>query len=472
LFMTAWDPYILWDLGFLLSFAATLGLILFATRFQRRFEAMLARLLPLSWAGLVSKPLNESLVVTVCAQLTTMPIILVTFGTLSLVTLLSNVLVLPAQTQVMLWGAAATLGGLVWEPLGRVLGWVAGLFLSYTVWVVETTARMPHAAVNLGRVSPAWIGGWYALLMVGAWWMAQRTERRQAMWQALRRAVVANLPTKLLIGGLGIAVTLVWWAVGTLPDGKLHVTILRVGDGNAVLIETPSGQHVLVDGGPSPSTLLAHLGRRMPFWDRTVELIVLGDPDDGNLSSQISVLERYEVRQLLHAVPKGYRSPAHERWQDVVRENGAIAQVASARAYVDLGDGATMTVLHPTTDESDVEDQPVVLRVDYGPTCVLLAGHAGSEAQEAMLARREHVRCDVLQVGGYGSVAGLTPSFLETVRPELVIVSCGDEGCATASTQAMLAQAQQSGATVVRTDRYGSIDVVSDGVGYEVQVGP
>ena len=165
--MTTWSPHTLWDLGFTLSFAATLGLILFADPFQRGFKRLLARLLPVSWIEPVSKLLSESLVVTTCAQLTTMPIIVHNFGSLSLVTPLRDLLILPAQTQVMLWGAAATVGGLVWQPLGRVLGWVAGSILGFTIWVVEPTANVPRAIVDLGRVSPALIWGWYAALGAG-----------------------------------------------------------------------------------------------------------------------------------------------------------------------------------------------------------------------------------------------------------------------------------------------------------------
>jgi competence protein ComEC len=117
LVMTAWNPHTLWDLGFLLSFSATLGLIVFTDPFQHGFEGVLTRLMPVRWAEPAAKYLHEPLVLSTCSQLTTMPIILYSFGTLSIVTLLSNALILPLQTQVMLWGTAASgararLGGL------------------------------------------------------------------------------------------------------------------------------------------------------------------------------------------------------------------------------------------------------------------------------------------------------------------------------------------------------------------------
>jgi hypothetical protein len=102
-------------------------------------------------------------------QLTTTPVVLYTFGRLSLVSLLTNFLILPAQPGVMMWGGTATLLGLVWLPLGQVVSWAAWLFLTYTVRMVEITARIPFAAVEVQR--PSWIVMWlYYGLLLG--WLA------------------------------------------------------------------------------------------------------------------------------------------------------------------------------------------------------------------------------------------------------------------------------------------------------------
>lgn len=469
--MTAWNPHILWDLGFLLSFAATLGLILYTDPLQRAFEGLLARLLPPSWVEPTSRSLKEPLVLTTCAQLTTMPIILYNFRVLSTVTLLSNALILPAQTQVMLWGALATVGGLIWLPLGRVLGWVAWLFLAYTVWVVETTAGVRHAAVELGRVSSALVWGWYAILGIGAWWMAQTGDKRKAAWRTIVGALAGRQMTAILVGGLGLVAVLVWAGVASLPDGRLHVAFLDVGDGDATWIETPSGGQVLVNGGPSPSAMAAHLGRRMPFWDRTLDLVVLTDWREEHLAGLIPVLERYEVGQVLRP-PGGCTRATCIRWEKLLHEKGIPVLVAVAGTRADLGNGAVLTVLHPDgAGKGSGGDEPLVLRVDYGRACSLFAGSAGRDAEAAMLARGEGVRCDVLQVGDHGGSEATSPVFLEAVYPALAVISCGEGGPAAQPDEAVLERLNGHGATVVRTDEAGTVEVISDGQGYEVAVG-
>ncbi len=249
LLMTMWNPNTLWDLGFLLSFAATLGLISLAEPLSRRFERLLAAVLPAGWSEPVARALDEPLVLTTCAQLTTLPILLHTGQGLSPVTLLSNILVLPAQQQVMLWGALATLGSLVWLPLGRLLGWVAWPFLAWTIWVVEQTATLARAMPGPEYLRASGVWAWYAALGVGAWWVWQAEGRRRMLWQGLWNGLRAHMGTKALLAGLGIAAVLVWAAALSLPDGRLHVTFLDVG------VATPYGSKHR-QGGRSWSTVV------------------------------------------------------------------------------------------------------------------------------------------------------------------------------------------------------------------------
>ena len=163
--MTLLDPRTLWDVGFQLSFAATLGLILLVSPMQEALETWLRKWLSETSIKQALNVLNDVLVVTLAAQIMTTPIILYTFGRLSLVSLLTNLLILPAQPMVMVCGGIATLLGLVWLPMGQVVGWIAWLFLTYTVRVVEITAQIPSAAIDIQRPSLIMIWLYYGLLL-------------------------------------------------------------------------------------------------------------------------------------------------------------------------------------------------------------------------------------------------------------------------------------------------------------------
>lgn len=467
LLMTMWDPNTLWDLGFLLSFAATLGLISLANPLGQRFERLLAAILPARWAEPVARALNEPVVLTICAQLTTLPLILQTGQGLSSVTLLSNILVLPAQPQVMLWGALATFGSLVWLPLGRVLAWVAWPFLAWTIWVVERTAALADAMPGPEYLRASGVWAWYGALGIGAWWMWQAEGRRRMLWQGLCNALRAHLGTKVLLAGLGIAVVLVWAATLSLPDGSLHVTFLDVGTGDAVWIETPSGRQVLVNGGPSGTAMAAHVGRRMPFWDRDLDVVIATDGADKHLLGLVPVLERYRVGQLWHTLAGEETSAMAKRLIALAGEKGVPVGSPLPGSRVELGDGVVLTFMRPT---AYLEGAPAVtvVRVDYGATCFLLSASADLEVERQILARGEHVRCDVLQVGAQGGLHVASLPYLEAVHPALAIVSCAGGGMG-GPDERTLSRLTEAGATVVRTDELGSIDVLSDGTRYEVK---
>ena len=172
--MTLFDPRTLWDVGFQLSFAATLGLILLVSPMREGLERWLRK----GWLSEASvkqvlNVLTDASIVTLAAQITTTPVIWYTFGRLSLVSPLTNFLILPAQPGVMIWGGIATLLGLVWLPMGQVVGWVAWLFLTYTVRIVEITAHIPFAAIDIQRPSLIVIWLYYGLLLS---WLAWKGE--------------------------------------------------------------------------------------------------------------------------------------------------------------------------------------------------------------------------------------------------------------------------------------------------------
>jgi len=141
-----------------------------------------------------------------------------------------------------------------------------------------------------------------------------------------------------------------------------------------------------------------------------------------------------------------------------------------AGTKVDLGDGVILTVLYPAGRAGDGGDV-LVLRVDYGRTCFLLAGSADLDTERHLLVQEERVRCDVLQVGRHGGDEATSPRFLQAVRPALAVISCGEGNRSDDPDEAVLARLAEHGATVVRTDELGSIEVVSDGMEYVVRVG-
>ncbi|MFQ6014686.1 MAG: DNA internalization-related competence protein ComEC/Rec2 [Anaerolineae bacterium] len=465
--MTLLNPLTLWDVGFQLSFAATLGLILFTPPLQKRFEGLFARLLPEERPQQLVNLLNEALIVTLAAQVTTLPIIVHNFHRLSMVTLLTNFLILPAQPGVMIWGGMATILALVYLPFGKVLAWMAWLFLTYTIGLVELTAKVPHASVEVGRfgLGPVWL--YYGLLggvmVVGG----LEPSRRRELWQSLTR----GLSTKMAMAALLAVVLLTWAAALSTPDGYLHVSFLDVGEGDAIFIQTPSGQKLLIDGGPSPTVLMSALGRRLPFWDRTLDLVVLTHPNDDHLAGLIPVLERYQVRHILDT-GQNAQTPSYERWWELIREKGIPTYQARSGVLVDLGGGLRLELLHPPSrlmvdTDSDVNNNSAVLRLVASYASFLFTGDIEVEAEKVILGSGQELRSLVLKVPHHGSNSSSSVSFLRAADPQLAIISVGADNRFGHPSPEVLDRL--AGYRILRTDQQGDIEVVTDGERYWVE---
>jgi len=454
--MTTLNPYTLWDVGFQLSFAATIGLVLYTEPLERVFERALARFTSAERAQKIVGLINEALIVTLAAQITTTPIILYIFGRLSLITLVTNFLVLPAQAGVMIWGGMATLLGLVVRPLGQVVGWIAWVFLTYTIEMVRLTARVPFASLPV-RMDAGMVWGYYILLGGLTWVLTQSRGRRQELWARLS----SRLETKVLVGASIILLVLAFFAWRGLPDGRLHVVFLDVGQGDAIFIQTPSGRQVLVDGGPAEAVLLSQLGHQMSFWDRTLDVVVLTHPDTDHITGLVSVLERYQVDMVVFRELE-HESEVYDYWLQLLDAERATIHQGEAGLRLALDEGLEMVVLHPGAELlEEANNNSVVTRLVYGQVSVLLPGDIEAVVEQRLVAEGATLASTVLKAAHHGSCTSTTPEFLETVGPEVVVISVGADNRFGHPCAGVLERLGD--VPVYRTDEQGVVEVISDG---------
>lgn len=453
--MAVLDAYVWWDAGFLLSLSATAGLLLFTDPLTALFLRFFTRLFGPAWGKRVVGWFSEALIVTLAAQLTTLPILLALFKRLSLITLLTNLLILPAQPWVMLVGGVALLVALVVFPLGQVIGWGAWVFLSYTIAVVRWTGSLPWASVPFEVVSVPIVWGYYGGLGLALWWSRLSRRRR---WRLLVR--VRLLPAWAWVA-LGVALTLGVAGLLALPDGRTHCTVLSVGQGDAVLVQTPTGRQVLVDGGPDPTRTLEALGRRMPFWDRHLDGVILTAPTAERLRGLLPVLERYQVDYVLMAPMTG-TTTLETPWRAALAARAPeTVGVLTAGSVWQLDEQMQIRVLWPP----ERVEGPLVLAVEHGSQRILLAGAATTMVEKALVEQwGGALRAQALLVPRHAAPTAATPEFLRAVAPEAVIITL-DEGKEPAS----VTLARLMDVPIYRTDRHGDVDVVLDGVRMRVR---
>lgn len=464
--LTVIKPLSLWDVGFQLSFGATLGLILFAPAIERFFERGLMRVGTAERARSMLRPLNEALALTLSAMILTLPLVVYHFGRLSLVAPLANLLIVPVQMPIMVVGGVATVVGLVpWlEPAVRVLFWVPWLLLTYTTAVVRWLASWPFASLEVGPVRAIWLVLYYLLLLGMVWFYRQRKDATAR----IETLAEASWFTRAGLGLLLLAGALLWIAVGQLPDGRLHVAFLDVGQGDAILITTTEGQQILVDGGPSPAALTSALGREMPFWDRSLDLVVMSHADADHITGLAEVVERYRLDGWLdNGFPD--EDAVYLQCLQSLEERGVPRHTVRAGDRLDLGEGSILEVLHPppepmTGTDADSNNNSIVLRLRWKEAAFLLTGDIEAEAERLLLQSGQPLDADVLKVAHHGSGGSSTPEFLSAVAPSFAAISVGVDNRFDHPAPIVLERlAAAGGVTIHRTDEEGTLEFVTDG---------
>jgi competence protein ComEC len=460
--MTLADPDILWHVGFQLSFMATLGLMLYVEPVSAWLRGRLARLTTPERARQLTGVLAEIMLATLAAQFLVLPLLVGHFEELSLISLPANLLVLPAQPGVMIWGGLATVSGLLWPALGQALAWVAWLFLTWSITWVRFFGSLPYAAVPLRLPLPALTAA-YALILSLTWLARLPAEKRSQSLARLRGRLSAY---GVVAGASVVTVLLLAW-VSSRPSGRLHVHFLDVGQGDATFITTPGGRQILIDGGAYPSVLGERLGDRMPFWDRSLDLVVASHPDADHVAGLPGLFDRYRVGRLL---TNGQRaeSGAFQSLLVAAARSGTAVQAATAGTIL-VVDGVRLEILHPPPEftlsagaEHDNE-RSLGLRLVYGDFSLLLTGDAEAAAERAMLGSGRDLSALVYQAGHHGANTSSSAAFLGAVQPQVVVVSVGAENRFGHPHPEALRRVERAGASLLRTDELGSIEVISDG---------
>jgi competence protein ComEC len=278
--------------------------------------------------------------------------------------------------------------------------------------------------------------------------------------------------TKLSLLFLTIITFLSVKAVFNRPDGKLHICFLNIGQGDAILIQGTGGQKILIDGGPD-SSVLSELGKKMNFYDQTIDLVVLTHPDSDHISGLLDILKRYKVKQIL-TNGLGVKTPEYQEWNLRIKEKNIPVKLAKRGQIIDLGQDIKMDVLYPSyylinRQVENTNNSSIVLRLYYKDISVLLTGDAEEEVGEEFLKDTIDIEAEIFKVSHHGSRNGLgnKDEVLDKIKPEIAIISVGKNRFGHPD-KSILNLLEKNNIKGLRTDECGTIEIATDGESYQV----
>lgn len=307
-----------------------------------------------------------------------------------------------------------------------------------------------------------------------------------------------KLRTGYLITGIVTGCIILFSFLGTIPDGKLHVVFCNVGQGDAAYIRFPDGRDMVVDGGPDDK-ILGCLGRHMPFWDRSIDIVLMTHPQKDHMQGLIAVLERYGVSYFIRSDVDN-TTEGYQKLLDVLKQKKVAVKFATAGERITIG-SATVSMIWPSEEQiaqgkvglatraspatqggdtndgkilgvtsGELNDYSLVFDLQYGTFDVLFTGDADNHVNKNFVGNQALDVLEVLKVPHHGSKTGMTEAFLDWVRPELAVISVGKNSYGHPH-EATLATLATRGIKIMRTDKEGDVEVVSDGRSWSVKTG-
>jgi len=468
------DPQTVNDAGFQLSAVATAGLLAWATPLRGWLAPRVPKRTP-AW-------LLEAMAVSLAAQASTLPLVLLQFGQLSLVAPLANLLVAPLVAPAMVvtaicFVAGAALGLGLPTLLISPVALIGSLLVGALIAIAHFCASLPFASIQLPPPLN-YVGGAVCALVI---WAFVRHRRAREPSKNPPAPAPPKLPSLrlsrslLIVLGAAAAMSLLLAVVvAARPDGRLHVTVLDIGQGDSILLQGADGGRMLIDTGPDPDLLMTRLDARIPSWDRRIDVVLLTHPHEDHVGGLALLLERYRVGSVLETgmVGRGPGDAAYRR--EMVREQRTSTIVAAGDRL--MLDGARLDVDWPPPDSvpplapddgKKVNDESIVLELHYGSRTMLFTGDAEEEIDPQLLTRglAAHLggHVDVLKVAHHGSGTATTNALLDAIQPRIAIISVGAGNPYGHPAPATIQRLEDHGAAVYRTDLNGSVEVATDG---------
>jgi competence protein ComEC len=493
--MSCIDPFLLWDMGFLLSFLATLGIV-FLPPYLQRLMRPITRLS-------VESLIIEMTSVTLAAQIATLPILAVVSQEISLVAPIANILIAPLMGPLILLGLVIGATGLILHPLSLLCGWITWPFLWYTQVAIELCARLPGAYIPVGSLGTSIVWLYYALLSPASGFLLYRyplspTKHRPSLLTRRKRTLLQVGSVALIIVSTGITIILPTSTAGnTLSFFDIDATKAREQDlhgedidtteadkphiyGEAIFIRTQDGKTLLIDGGNDVVSLSQLLDDRLPPWNRSLDMVILTSPQQDAITGLVDVLTRYDVGYVFDA-GMAHPSTSYVRWRRIINERKLPYLPVAQGTTIPLGTGTQLQVLWPQdrlhTGSNEIRDNGLILRLVMPGLRLLLLGSSiqSNYALTGLLTSVDEnmLKADIVQVLGEMNtpVPLVLTDVLEQAQPFLVVRTSPtqhktSQSKSTNNTRATLSSALLSVPRVWETESQGTLELYSDGKGW------
>ena len=485
--LVATDPLAVADPAFVLTFGATLAILLvmpIAIAALERKDPGRARQNPSSARAALSTPIAvrrhllqqvaAMFAASIAAEAMLFPVGALVFSRVTFAGIVLNFLAIPLMAVAQMAGMAVVPLAVVSAALAAMAGLVAHLAAAGLLASAELVRIAPVVTYRVAPPHPVSIGIYYTALAI-AWTLWRR---RHAIGSGETRAARAGR-RGAAIAALGAALWMLfepWTLVTAHGDGRLHATFIDVGQGDAIFVRLPRGATLLVDAGGLPASSSFDIGDRVvapvlrAAGVRRLDIVALthGDPD--HIGGAASVLREFRPRE----VWEGIRVPRFEPLRAIRDEAwnlGLRWTNLTAGDHV-VVDDVEIVARHPPPPDWERQkvrnDDSIVLELRWRDVSMLLTGDIGRAVEHTLTGTIPPSPLRVVKVAHHGSLTSSAPDFVRAIAPRVAVASAGRNNHFGHPTPDVLDRYRQAGAEIFRTDRDGAVTVDTDGHSLDV----
>ena len=443
----AFNPLIICDVGFILSFGGTIGIVL--------FQSEISKLLKEKFKNLASYNLISSLIdsasVTISAQIILFPFMWFYFNQISFVSILTNILVAPFIGFISILGPILYVIGLLFFPLANILSYSIYILISLVIIIANICSKVPYGNINVITPSVEIILIYYLFLILFYKKIKNNDESKSFIYKVIRLIIIALISLFLL--------KLI------IPKDYYEFNFVDIGQGDSIHIVTPKGLNILIDGGGSENSDY-DVGEKVlvPYlYDNSsgcIDTIIISHFHEDHAEGIITVLNTFKVDKLIIG-PQPSKSYLLDKILSICKEK--MIQVITVRSGEHfIIDGLSFDVLYPSNKIgiNDFNNNSLILKATAFDTSILFTGDAELLEEQALInIYKNKIESDILKVGHHGSKTSSCEEFIDLVSPSISIISCGIDNKFGHPHQSTLNTLINHNSLIYRTDKSGEITI-------------
>lgn len=268
---------------------------------------------------------------------------------------------------------------------------------------------------------------------------------------------------------IGLSVSVLLFFRHTDKSVFLSVNFLDVGQGDSILIKSPSGQNILIDGGPD-NRVVQRLGEKLPWYDRQIDLMILSHSHEDHVGGLVGVLRHYNVKKILYTGAVS-NSPSYMEWLKIIREQKIPLTIIDRPQKIILGNNCELNIIYPDKsflgqEVKNLNNTSIAAILKYGDIKFFLGGDNEVEAENIILGLNKDLKVDIYKVSHHGSDTASSEFFLNALKPSLSIIEVGKDNKFGHPSLRTLKKLEREETNILRTDIEGTIEIQSNGEQY------